>query len=128
MISVVAVLLLFSFISSSVKLEGRQIGILRGMGARGIDAFKAFGIEGGLITGASLITAMILVVILFPVINALISADYSYHFYSLVINPGTLLLMAITAVLITAAAITIPLIRLVTMSPVSAMNKNETQR
>lgn len=128
MLSAVAALLLFSFISASVKLESRQIGILRGMGARGIDTFKAFGIEGAIITGSALVISLILVLILFPVINAGISSNYSYHFYSLVINPGTLLMMAITAIIITAVAISIPLIRLASMAPVSAMNKNETQR
>ncbi len=128
MISIAAALLLFSFISSSVRLESRHIGILRGMGARGIDTFKAFGIEGTLITSAALILTVILIAVLFPIINAAMSAGYSYHFYSIVINPFAIFLIIITAVLITAAAIIIPLIRLSRMMPITAMNKNETQR
>ena len=128
MISIAAALLLFSFISSSVKLESRHIGILRGMGARGIDTFKAFGIEGVLITSAALILTVIMIAVLFPLINTAMSSGYSYHFYSIVINPFAIFLIIITAVLITAAAITIPLIRLSRMMPITAMNKNETQR
>ncbi len=128
MISVAAALLLFSFISSSVKLESRQIGILRGMGARGIDTFKAFGIEGAAITAFALTLTVILIAAAFPLLNLAMTQNYTYHFYSIVTNPFAIILIIITAVLITAAAITIPLIRLVRMTPVAAMNKNETQR
>lgn len=128
MISIAAALLLFSFISSSVRLESRHIGILRGMGARGIDTFKAFGIEGVMITSLALFITLILIAVLFPLINLGMSSGYAYHFYSIVINPFAILLIIVTAALITAAAITIPLIRLSRMMPVSAMNKNENQR
>ncbi|MBQ7699751.1 MAG: ABC transporter ATP-binding protein/permease [Clostridia bacterium] len=128
MISIAAALLLFSFISSSVRLEGRHIGILRGMGARGIDTFKAFGIEGVLITTAALIFTLVLIAVLFPLINMGMSAGYLYHFYSVVINPFAVILIIITAAIITAAAITIPLIRLTKMMPVTAMNSNGNQR
>ncbi len=128
MISVAAALLLFSFVSSSVKLESRQIGILRGMGARGIDTFKAFGIEGATITTFSLVLTLILIAVLFPLINMGMSNSYAYHFYSIVINPFAIILIIITAMLITAAAIIIPLIRLTKMTPVKAMTNNQTQR
>lgn len=128
MISAAAALLLFSFISSSVRLESRHIGILRGMGARGVDTFKAFGIEGILITSAALVFTVALICILFPLINLGMSSGYSYHFYSVVINPFAVLLIILTAALITAAAIIIPLIRLSRMMPVTAMNNNNNQR
>ena len=128
MISIAAALLLFSFVSSSIRIESRQIGILRGMGARGIDTFKAFGIEGAVITSFSLILTVILISVLFPLINLGMSKGYAYSFYSIVINPYAILLIILTAVLITVAAITIPLIRLSKMTPVNAMTKNETQR
>ena len=128
MISIAAALLLFSFVTSSIRLESRQIGILRGMGARGIDTFKAFGIEGAVITAFSLILTIVLIAILFPLINLGMSQNYPYHFYSIIINPYAVLLIILTAVLITLAAIIIPLIRLTKMTPVKAMTKNETQR
>lgn len=128
MISIAAALLLFSFVSSSIRMESRQIGILRGMGARGIDTFKAFGIEGAVITAFSLILTSVLMAVLFPVINLGLSKQYAYHFYSMVINPYAVIFIILTAVLITAAAVTIPLIRLSKMTPVKAMTKNETQR
>ena len=128
MFSAVAAVLLFLFISSSVKLESRNVGILRGMGARGIDTFKAFGIEGALITSASLLITVLLILILFPLLNAAMSSNHLFAFYSILINPGAIVFMAVIAVIITAAAVIIPLIRLVRMTPVDAMNKNETQR
>ena len=98
------------------------------MGARGIDTFKAFGIEGAVITAFSLILTIVLIAILFPLINLGMSQNYPYHFYSIIINPYAVLLIILTAVLITLAAIIIPLIRLTKMTPVKAMTKNETQR
>ena len=128
MISVAAALLLFSFVSSSVRIESRNIGILRGMGARGIDTFKAFGIEGATITTFSLVLTLILIAVLFPIINIAMSKSYAYHFYSIVINPAAIILIIVTAILITAAAIIIPLIRLTKMTPVKAMTNTQAQR
>jgi ABC-type lipoprotein release transport system permease subunit len=128
MISVAAALLRFSFISSSVKLESRQIGILRGMGARGIDTFKAFGIEGLIITAISLVITVILLFIFFPVLNAMVSADYAFSFFAFVLTPYVIPALIITSLLITAVAVTAPLLRLVSLMPVDTMNKNENQR
>ena len=47
---VFAALLLFSFISASINAKKKDIGILRAVGARGIDVFKIFIVEGIAIT------------------------------------------------------------------------------
>lgn len=46
-----ATLLLFNFISVSISNKNKEIGILRALGARGIDVFKIFIIESLLIVG-----------------------------------------------------------------------------
>ena len=45
-----AALLLFSFISQSINAKKKEIGILRAVGARGIDVFKIFIVEGIAVT------------------------------------------------------------------------------
>ena len=45
-----AALLLFSFISQSINGKKKEIGILRAVGARGIDVFKIFIVEGIAVT------------------------------------------------------------------------------
>ena len=49
-LAVFAALLLFSFISASINAKKKDIGILRAVGARGIDVFKIFIVEGIAIT------------------------------------------------------------------------------
>ncbi len=49
-LAVFAALLLFNFISASINAKRKDIGILRAVGARGIDIFKIFIVEGIAIT------------------------------------------------------------------------------
>ena len=49
-LAVFAALLLFSFISASINAKKKEIGILRAVGARGIDVFKIFIVEGIAVT------------------------------------------------------------------------------
>ncbi len=49
-LAVFAALLLFSFISQSINNKKKEIGILRAVGARGIDVFKIFIVEGIAVT------------------------------------------------------------------------------
>lgn len=127
--SLLSVILMYSFISSTIKVESRQIGILRGMGARGIDTFKAFGIEGAIIAIFSVIVTAIAVSVLFPLLNGLISAvGYGYMHYFFLLNPMVVLALILTATVITAVSIILPLIRLVRRTPVEASNLNEVQR
>ncbi len=128
LMAAVSALLLYLFISATVKIEGRNIGILRGMGARGVDTFKAFGIEGLIITVISLVITVILLFIFFPVLNAMVSADYAFSFFAFVLTPYVIPALIITSLLITAVAVTVPLLRLVSLMPVDTMNKNENQR
>ena len=49
-LAVFAALLLYNFISASITAKKKDIGILRAVGARGIDVFKIFIVEGVAIT------------------------------------------------------------------------------
>lgn len=128
--SLLSALLLFSFISSTIKIESRQIGILRGMGARGFDTFKAFAIEGVLISVFSVLITAGATAILFPMLNSLISTfggKFYVHNY-LVMSPYVALGLVLTAALITLASIIFPMIKLIRLTPVNAINANEVQR
>ena len=128
LMAAVSALLLYFFISATVKIESRNIGILRGMGARGIDTFKAFGIEGLIITSLSLVISIILLFAAFPLLNAMISADYTFSYFAFILTPFIIPVLIVTALIITAVSVTVPLLRLVNLMPVDTMNKNENQR
>ncbi len=49
-LAVFSALLLFNFISASINAKRKDIGILRAVGARGIDVYKIFMVEGAAIT------------------------------------------------------------------------------
>lgn len=125
---IAASLLMFFFVSVSIKLESRQIGILRGMGARGFDTFKTFAIEGFLISAFSLLLSAIGVAVLFPIINKLISVNSLYSKFIFIINPYAAFAMILTAVCVTLLGVLIPMLRLITLTPINAINKGENQR
>ncbi len=68
-------LLLFNFISVSISNKRKEIGILRAVGARGIDVFKIFFAESGIIVGICLIVSLIGSVLLCGVINNIIMEE-----------------------------------------------------
>ena len=50
---------MFNFISVSISSKRKEIGILRAVGARGVDVFKIFFSEAGIITGICTVLALI---------------------------------------------------------------------
>lgn len=58
-LAVFSSLLLFNFISVSISNKKKEIGILRAVGARGIDVFKIFFAESGIIVGICTVLALI---------------------------------------------------------------------
>lgn len=57
--AVFSALLMFNFISVSISSKRKEIGILRAVGARGVDVFKIFFSEAGIITGICTVLALI---------------------------------------------------------------------
>ncbi len=58
-VAIFASLMLFNFISSSISNKTKEIGILRAVGARGVDLFKIFFCESSVITIICIILAVI---------------------------------------------------------------------
>ncbi len=57
--AIFSALLLFNFISVSISSKRKEIGILRAVGARGIDVFKIFFSEAGIIVGICTVLSVI---------------------------------------------------------------------
>jgi len=68
-------LLLFNFITMSISNKKKEIGILRAVGARGIDVFKIFFSESGIIVGICTVLSLIGTIILTGVINNILKAE-----------------------------------------------------
>lgn len=70
-----ASLLLFNFISMSISNKKKEIGILRAVGARGVDVFKIFFAESGIIVGICTILSLVGTVILTGVLNSILKTE-----------------------------------------------------
>ena len=67
--AIFASLMLFNFISVSISSKTKEIGILRAIGARGVDVFKIFIIEALIITGICFILSSVASGVICMVIN-----------------------------------------------------------
>ena len=82
-LAVFAALLLFSFISASINAKKKEIGILRAVGARGIDVFKIFIVEGIAVTLLCLLFGIAGSLAACTVTNGILIAEgvLSYNFF-----------------------------------------------
>ncbi|MDE6273636.1 MAG: ABC transporter permease, partial [Clostridiales bacterium] len=70
-----ASLLLFNFISMSISNKKKEIGILRAVGARGLDVFKIFFAESGIIVGICTILSLVGTIVLTGVLNSILKSE-----------------------------------------------------
>ncbi|MDE6104809.1 MAG: FtsX-like permease family protein, partial [Clostridia bacterium] len=70
--AVFAALLMFNFISVSISNKRKEIGILRAVGARGVDVFKIFFSEAGIISGICTVLSLVGTFALCIVLNGVI--------------------------------------------------------
>ncbi len=82
-LAVFAALLLFNFISASINAKRKDIGILRAVGARGIDVFKIFMTEGIAITAACFVLGSLGAFAACAIVNAVLMrvADFSFGMF-----------------------------------------------
>ena len=82
-LAVFAALLLFSFISASINAKKKDIGILRAVGARSIDVFKIFIVEGAVVTFLCLLLGIAGSIAACAVTNGILIAEniLTYNFF-----------------------------------------------
>ena len=114
------IVLIFTYLNTSIRLTVKQIGILRALGAKMKDCFMIFVIEGLLITLFSSLVSIILLGAISPAINSAISA--SLGFSCRLINPKVSLyaLMVGMSLIVTAVSVIFPLKKLMKLTPVEA--------
>lgn len=70
--AVFAALLLFNFVSVSISNKRKEIGILRAVGARGVDVFKIFFAESGIIVGICTLLSLVGTVAVCAILNTVL--------------------------------------------------------
>ena len=115
-----AFLMLFNFISVAIESKKNEIGVLRAVGARGIDVFKIFITQALIITTCCFILSTVASVILCSVINnfAIQSViKISFLNFSFI---NVLIIFAISVVTAFLAT-TVPVIKAARRSPVESI-------
>lgn len=89
-------LLLFNFISVSISNKRKEIGILRAVGARGLDVFKIFFSESGIIVGICAVLAVVGTFIISAVINGVLKSSIGLQVTLFVVGvPSVAILFAV---------------------------------
>lgn len=120
-LTIVVVLLLYGFISSSIKGNSHVIGILRALGAGFVDIIKIFALETVLIGIFSFIGSYILTLISAFVINMIYSSSFGFSFLVINVNFTLTLKMFFLAISVVILSMLFPVRRLSKMKPVDVI-------
>jgi len=120
--SVLASLLTFNFISTSIRLTKRSIGLLRALGVNKLNTFLVYVMEGlviALLTFAASAAALLIAV---PIINASLSAFLGVYMPLLVFMPIVFVSMLALSFAVSLLAIFVPWFKYTKIMPVEAIS------
>lgn len=120
-LAVFAALLLFNFITMSISNKKKEIGILRAVGARGIDVFKIFFSESGIIVGICTVLALIGSIVLTFVINNVLKVEAGLDVTLFVFGPLSVLLMVGIAFAVAVISTFLPVFFAARKKPVESL-------
>lgn len=120
-LAVFACLLLFNFISVSISNKRKEIGILRAVGARGVDVFKIFFAESGIIVGICLVLALIGTAVMCAVLNGIIVRDLGLAVSLFVFGAGPIAVLVASAVVVAFASTFLPVYFAARKKPVDSI-------
>ncbi len=113
--------LIFTFMLFSIKEKQKDIGILRAIGAKGIDVGKILMIEGIIIALISSIIASMVVMILTRNINDSLIKELNLNLVVLYHHPLSILIIIFTTILIITVSSFIPIKKLILMRPIKVI-------
>lgn len=119
--AVFAGLMLLNFISTSVAYKKQEIGILRAIGARGVDVLSIFSKEAIIIALINYVIAMIMVVIVTSLLNNVLRQDYGVLITLLNLSIRQFLLVLLVSVGVAVLSAAIPVIKIAKKRPIDAI-------
>ncbi|MDR1906033.1 MAG: ATP-binding cassette domain-containing protein [Clostridiales bacterium] len=117
-------LLMYNFISSGIMAKKKEIGILRAMGARGVDIAKIFVLEDAAIIMLDIILTIIFMNIGAFIINASLTRNFSSTLSILSPDLSSILYVVISCIIMVILSSALPLIRIIKMKPIDAIKNN----
>ena len=112
---------MFNFISVSIANKIKEIGILRAVGARGLDVFKIFFSEAGIIVSICAVLALIGTFIGCSVINGILRDTISFSVTMFVVGVPSVLVLIGIAVLVAVISTFIPVYFAARKKPVDSI-------
>lgn len=123
---VVVALLLYSFMSNSIKKSSKQIGILKALGASMKDLYKIYSMEAILIGLFSTVIGVGFFYIVGLLINRIVSlVFFDYYFAIFTFEPITIITMIASTIVVILISLIIPLSKLKNIKPIEVMNSND---
>lgn len=120
--AVFASLLLMNFISTSISYKKREIGVLRALGARGVDVFGIFFNESTIIAFINFVLSTVATFIICFVINTKLIAQLGFDIVLLNVGIRQLLLILLVSWGSALLASLIPSLKISKKKPIDAIN------
>ena len=119
--AVFAALLLFNFVSMSIANKRKEIGILRAVGARGIDVFKIFFAEAGIIVGICTLLSLVGTVAICSVLNGVLRTEIGLNISLFVFGALSVVMMVAIALVVAFIATFLPVFFAARKKPVESI-------
>lgn len=121
--TIIVAILLYSFMSSSIKDNSKQIGILKALGANKNDIFKIYAVEAiviGIFTSFFGVLGYYFGGLL---LNRIVTnLFYTFYFAIFIPNIATILLMIVLTFLILFISVIIPMLKIKKIKPIDVIN------
>ena len=117
-------LLLMNFLFISVSYSKKEIGILRGLGARNIDVLKIFAEEGLIISLINGVIASVVAIIGCLIINGQFAKALGYNVAILNISPVQPLLILACCLISSLLACALPILKNANKKPIDTINNH----
>ena len=119
----IVALLLYSFMSSSIKDNARQIGILKALGANIKDTYKIYAVEAVVIGLFAIVFGILGYYFGGLLVNEIItSLFYTFYFAIFTFEPLTFVIMILSTVLVLIVSLIIPMSKISKIKPIDVMN------
>lgn len=122
---VIVAMLLYSFMSNSIKDSSKQIGILKALGSTMNDIYKVFAIEATVIGIFSIILGITGYYFVGLLINQIVTnLYYNFYFTIFTFDIISVVIMIIAIVLILSISLVVPMSKLKNIKPIDVINAN----
>ena len=120
-----ASIMMFTFISSSIKAKQKEIGILRSLGARGVDVMKIYLTESLMIAIFANLLGILFSVFVLRWQNSNIISNFNLNIQVLYVNYYSILLSIGLSLIIITISTLIPLLNITFMTPSKSIRTSD---